>query len=88
MIGILAGQDNPEPGEEAMSHEMRRIEQSGQYEIVGLVEMDRGSKENSLLFVRHAGAPQAIFRDTIPEALETAILLNRVLNVYHGGVTP
>ena len=88
MVRIPAGQGNPEPGDEAMGHEMRRIEQSGQYEIVGLVEKERDSKENSLLFVRHAGAPQALLRDTIPEALETAILLNRVLNVYHGGVTP
>ncbi len=68
-----------------MSHEMTRIEQSGQYEILGLVEKDRGNNEHPLLFVRHAGAPQALLRDTVPEALETATLLNRVLNVYHGG---
>ena len=68
-----------------MSHEMTRIEQSGQYEILGLLEKDRGNNEHPLLFVRHAGAPQALLRDTVPEALETAPLLNRVLNVYHGG---
>ena len=68
-----------------MSQEMKRIHQSGEYEIVGLSEKENDEKKESLFFVRHEGAPQAIPCNTVPEALETATLMNRVLQVYHSG---
>lgn len=68
-----------------MSQEMKRIHQSGEYEIVGLSEKENDENKESLFFVRHEEAPQAIPCNTVPEALETATLMNRVLQVYHSG---
>lgn len=65
-----------------MSHTMKKLEDSGDYEVMDLKE-DEG--EDLLFFVRHTGAPQAIIRNSVSEARETAGIMNRVLNVYRPG---
>ncbi|EQD24544.1 MAG: hypothetical protein D084_Lepto4C00416G0003 [Leptospirillum sp. Group IV 'UBA BS'] len=69
-----------------MSPEMKRMHQSGEYEIVGLSEKENDENKESLFFVRHEGAPQAIPCNTVPEALETATLMNRVLQGLPFGI--
>ena len=65
-----------------MSHTMKKLEDSGEYEVLDLEEDDG---EDPLYFVRHTGAPQAIIRNSADEARETAVIMNRVLNVYRPG---
>jgi hypothetical protein len=62
-----------------MGHEMKKIEESGEYEVMDLKEQ---GGDDSLYFVRHAGAPQSVIRKSVDEARETAAIMDRVLNVY------
>ncbi len=66
-----------------MSHTMKKVEESGEYEVLDFAE--DGGEEDPLYFVRHTGAPQAIIRNSVSEARETAGIMNRVLNVYRPG---
>ena len=65
-----------------MSHTMNKVEESGDYEVM---DFEKNEGEDLLFFVRHTGAPQAILRNSVSEARETAVIMNRVLNVYRPG---
>ncbi len=62
-----------------MSHSMKKIEDLGEYEILDCSDEDG---KDFLYFVRHAGAPQSIIRNSAAAARETAEIMERVLHVY------